>query len=48
MGKYIPPDLLKQAKKIDLVTYFRTYMPYELVKASNNEYTTKTHDICIE
>lgn len=44
MGKYIPPDLLKQAKKIDLVTYFRTYMPYELVKASNNEYTTKTHD----
>lgn len=44
MGKYIPPDLLKKAKEIDLVSYFRTYMPYELVKASSNEYTTKSHD----
>lgn len=44
MGKYIPPDILKELKKIDLVTYFRTYMPNELVKASNNEYTTRTHD----
>lgn len=44
MGKYIPPPLLKKAKEIDLVTYFRTYMPYELVKVSVNEYTTKSHD----
>ena len=44
MNKYIPPPLLKKAKQIDLVTYFRTYMPYELVKVSNKEYTTKTHD----
>lgn len=44
MGKYIPPQLLERAKKVDLVTYFRTYMPNELVKASANEYTTKTHD----
>lgn len=44
MGKYIPPPVLKKAKEIDLLTYFRTYMPYELVKVSNNEYTTKTHD----
>lgn len=44
MGKYIKPQLLEKAKSIDLVTYFRTYMPSELVKVSANEYTTKTHD----
>lgn len=44
MGKYIPPPILDELKKVDLVTYFRTIMPYELVKASANEYTTKTHD----
>ena len=44
MNKYIPPPLLKKAKQVDLVTYFRTYMPNELVKVSNKEYTTKTHD----
>ena len=43
MGKYIPPPILDELKKVDLVTYFRTIMPYELVKASANEYTTKTH-----
>ena len=44
MGKYIPPPILDELKKVDLVTYFRTIMPYELVKVSANEYTTKTHD----
>ena len=44
MGKYIKPHLLEKAKSIDLVTYFRTYMPSELVRASTNEYTTKSHD----
>ena len=44
MGKYIPPPILDELKKVDLVTYFRTIMPYELVKASANEYTTKTYD----
>lgn len=44
MGKYIPPPILEELKKVDLVTYFRTIMPYELVKVSANEYTTKTHD----
>ena len=44
MGKYIPPPIFDELKKVDLVTYFRTIMPYELVKASANEYTTKTHD----
>lgn len=44
MGKYIPPPTLDELKKVDLVTYFKTIMPYELVKVSANEYTTKTHD----
>lgn len=44
MGKYIPPPILDELKKVDLVTYFRAIMPYELVKVSANEYTTKTHD----
>ena len=44
MGKYIKPHLLEKAKSIDLVTYFRTYMPSELVRGSTNEYTTKSHD----
>ncbi len=44
MGNYIPPPILNELKKVDLVTYFRTIMPYELVKVSANEYTTKTHD----
>lgn len=44
MGKYIPPPILDELKKVDLVTYLRTIMPYELVKVSANEYTTKTHD----
>lgn len=44
MGKYIPPPILDELKKVDLVIYFRAIMPYELVKVSANEYTTKTHD----
>lgn len=43
MSKYISPEQLEEIKRIDLLTYFRTYMPDELVKVGN-EYTTKTHD----
>ena len=42
--RYVPPELLKQVKEIDLLTYFKNYEPYELVKKSSNEYATKTHD----
>lgn len=44
MSKFISQPLLNEIKKIDLVTYFKTYMPSELVRASPNEYTTKSHD----
>lgn len=44
MKKYVPPELLKKVKQMDLLTYFKNYEPYELVKISSNEYATKTHD----
>lgn len=44
MGRYIPPDLLEKAKKVDLLSFLMTYYPNELIKVSSKEYTTKTHD----
>lgn len=44
MGRYIPPDLLEKAKKIDLLSFLMSYYPNELVRVSSKEYTTKTHD----
>lgn len=41
---YIPPEIVKKAEKIDLLTYLQNYEPNELVKVGNETYTTKTHD----
>jgi len=41
---YIAPEIVQQAKQIDLLTYLRNYEPYELVHVSGGTYTTKTHD----
>lgn len=41
---YIPPDVISQAKEIDLLTYLKCFEPQELVHFSGNTYTTKTHD----
>ena len=41
---YIAPEIVQQAKRIDLLTYLKNYEPYELVHFSGNTYTTKTHD----
>lgn len=41
---YIPPEVIIQAKKMDLLTYLKNYEPDELVKISNNTYCTRTHD----
>ena len=41
---YIAPDVITEAKRMDLLTYLREYEPNELVKDSNNTYTTRTHD----
>ncbi len=41
---YIPPDIVAQARQIDLLTYLKNYEPYELVEVCRNTYTTKSHD----
>ena len=41
---YIAPEVITEAKRMDLLTYLREYEPGELVKVSSNTYTTRTHD----
>jgi len=41
---YIAPEVITEAKRMDLLTYLREYEPSELVKFSSNTYTTRTHD----
>lgn len=41
---YIPPEIVKRAEEMDLLTYLQNYEPEELVKVRNGTYTTKTHD----
>ena len=41
---YIAPEIITEARRIDLLTYLRAYEPDELVRFSGNTYTTKTHD----
>ena len=37
---FIAPELIIQAKQMDLLTYLRNYEPYELIKFSGNTYCT--------
>lgn len=41
---YIPPEVVEQARKIDLLSYLQAFEPHELVRISGNNYTTRTHD----
>ena len=41
---YIPPEIVAEARQIDLLTYLKNYEPYELVEVCRNTYTTKSHD----
>lgn len=41
---FIPPEVITEAKRMDLLTYLQHYEPNELVRFSGNTYTTKTHD----
>ena len=41
---YIAPEVITEAKRMDLLTYLREFEPGELVKFSRNTYTTKTYD----
>ena len=41
---HIPPEVVEQARQIDLLTYLQSCEPQELVRISGNNYTTRTHD----
>ena len=41
---YISPEVVEQARQIDLLTYLQNCEPRELVRISGNNYTTRTHD----
>ena len=41
---YVPPEAIEKARSVDLLTYLKTYEPYELVRCGNNVYCTKSHD----
>jgi hypothetical protein len=41
---YIAPEIVLQAKRMDLLTYLKNYEPQELVHFSGDTYCTRTHD----
>jgi len=41
---YIDPEVILEAKKMDLLSYLQNYEPQELVRFSGNVYCTRTHD----
>lgn len=44
MKKYVSPEMIAQARQMDLLTYLRLYEPEELVKIAPDVYSTRTHD----
>ena len=47
MPKFVPKEVVKQAKEIDLLTYFMNNYPSELVRKGTNTYSLKSHDSVI-
>lgn len=41
---YFSKEDIAKARKLDLLTYLENYEPDELVRASSNVYSTRTHD----
>jgi hypothetical protein len=41
---YIKPEVVQEAKRIDLLTYLQNYEPGELVRLSAGVFCTRTHD----
>lgn len=41
---YIQPEVIAEARKVDLLSYLQATDPNELVKCDGNEYCTRTHD----
>ena len=42
---YIPPEVIEQARQIDLLSYMQAFEPGELVRISVNNYTTRTYTL---
>lgn len=47
MSKFVPREIVKQAKQIDLLTYFMNNNPSELIKKGSGTYSLKAHDSVI-
>lgn len=41
---YIDPEVILEAKRMDLLTYLQNYEPHELVHFSGSTYCTRSHD----
>ena len=41
---FIPPETIRKARELDLLTYLQNYNPDNLVKISGDTYCTKEHD----
>ena len=41
---YIAPEVILEAKRMDLLTYLQNYEPQELVLFGGNTYCTREHD----
>ena len=41
---YVSPEVIQEAKRMDLLTYLQSYDPQELVLFQGSTYTTRTHD----
>lgn len=45
--RYVPPKILEEIRKIDLLTYLKNYEPNELVQIDERNYSTRSHDSVI-
>ena len=41
---YIAPEIVAQARQVDLLTYLKNYEPSQLVPVCRNTFVTKEHD----
>lgn len=44
MPRYVTPDVVEQARKVDLLSYLQATAPNELVRCGAEEYCTREHD----
>ena len=44
MPRYVTPNVVEQARKVDLLSYLQATAPNELVRCGAEEYCTREHD----